>query len=231
MNNKEGNRNKVFSNKNSRISSIIDHTLLKPDATEDDIKRICEEALTYGFATVCVNPCWVRLVHQMLKQSNVKTCTVIGFPLGANTSEVKTFEAKNAINDGAKELDMVINIGALKSKKYSEVKQDIERIVEIAAPSVTVKVILETSLLTDEEKKKAAIIAMEAGANFVKTSTGFGPGGATVYDVKLLKDVVGNRLGIKAAGGIRTYEKALQMISAGAIRIGTSSGVQIVEKI
>ena len=223
--------NKTEDNRNSRISSIIDHTLLKPDATEDDVKRICEEALTYDFASVCVNPCWVKLASQLLTGSNVKTCTVIGFPLGANTTEVKTFEAKNAINNGAEELDMVINIGALKSKKYDEVKQDIERIVEVAAPSVTVKVILETSLLTDEEKKKAAIIAMEAGADFVKTSTGFGPGGATVYDVKLLKGVVGNRIGIKAAGGIRTYEKALQMISAGAIRIGTSSGVQIIKRI
>ena len=223
--------NKIEDNRNSRISSIIDHTLLKPDATEDDVKRICEEALTYGFASVCVNPCWVKLASQLLTGSNVKTCTVIGFPLGANTTEVKTFEAKNAINNGAEELDMVINIGALKSKKYDKVKQDIERIVEVAAPSVTVKVILETSLLTDEEKKKAAIIAMEAGADFVKTSTGFGPGGATVYDVKLLKGVVGNRIGIKAAGGIRTYEKALQMISAGAIRIGTSSGVQIIKRI
>lgn len=223
--------NKIEDNRNSRISSIIDHTLLKPDATEDDVKRICEEALTYDFASVCVNPCWVKLASQLLTGSNVKTCTVIGFPLGANTTEVKTFEAKNAINNGAEELDMVINIGALKSKKYDKVKQDIERIVEVAAPSVTVKVILETSLLTDEEKKKAAIIAMEAGADFVKTSTGFGPGGATVYDVKLLKGVVGNRIGIKAAGGIRTYEKALQMISAGAIRIGTSSGVQIIKRI
>lgn len=223
--------NKTEDNRNSRISSIIDHTLLKPDATEDDVKRICEEALTYDFASVCVNPCWVKLASQLLTGSNVKTCTVIGFPLGANTTEVKTFEAKNAINNGAEELDMVINIGALKSKKYDKVKQDIERIVEVAAPSVTVKVILETSLLTDEEKKKAAIIAMEAGADFVKTSTGFGPGGATVYDVKLLKGVVGNRIGIKAAGGIRTYEKALQMISAGAIRIGTSSGVQIIKRI
>jgi len=223
--------NKTEDNRNSRISSIIDHTLLKPDATEDDVKRICEEALTYDFASVCVNPCWVKLASQLLTGSNVKTCTVIGFPLGANTTEVKTFEAKNAINNGAEELDMVINIGALKSKKYDKVKQDIERIVEVAAPSVTVKVILETSLLTDEEKKKAAIIAMEAGADFVKTSTGFGPGGATVYDIKLLKGVVGNRIGIKAAGGIRTYEKALQMISAGAIRIGTSSGVQIIKRI
>ena len=213
-----------------QIASIIDHTLLKPDATEADIKRVCEEALTYGFASVCINPYWVKLTSRLLKNSTVKTCSVIGFPLGANSPEVKTFETKNAVMNGAEEVDMVINIGALKSGKYEEVKRDIEGVVKASGPSVKVKVILETALLTDEEKIKGSVLAMEAGADFVKTSTGFGPGGATAHDVALMKKVVNGRLGVKAAGGIHSYEEAIKMLKAGATRIGTSASIQILKK-
>ena len=212
------------------IASVIDHTLLKPDATESDIKRLCKEALVYGFASVCVNQCWTKLASKLLQNSQVKTCTVIGFPLGANTTEVKVFETRNAVINGAEEVDMVINVGALKSGKFEEVKRDINEVVKASGSPVKVKVILETCYLTDEEKVKASVLAMEAGADFVKTSTGFGPGGATVHDVALLKKVVNGHLGIKAAGGIRSYEEAVEMIEAGATRIGTSASVQIVKQ-
>lgn len=215
---------------NIDIASIIDHTLLKPDATEEDIRKVCEEALTYSFASVCINPFWVKLVSRLLQNSTVKTCTVIGFPLGANTPEVKAFETKNAVMNGAEEVDMVINIGALKSGKYQEVKRDIEGVVKASGPHVKVKVILETGLLTDEEKKKGSVLAMEAGADFVKTSTGFGPGGAIAYDVALMRKAVDGCLGVKAAGGIRSYEKAVEMVKAGATRIGTSASIDIVRK-
>ena len=215
---------------NIDIASIIDHTLLKPDATEKDIRKICEEALTYGFASVCVNPFWVKLTRQLLRNSSVKTCTVIGFPLGANAPEVKVFETRNVVMNGAEEVDMVINIGALKSGNYEEVKRDIEGVVKASGPHVKVKVILETGLLADEEKIKGSVLAMEAGADFVKTSTGFGPGGATAYDVALMRKAVDGCLGVKAAGGIRSYEKAVEMVKAGATRIGASSSIDIVRK-
>ncbi|MCK4396630.1 deoxyribose-phosphate aldolase [candidate division WOR-3 bacterium] len=212
------------------MASIIDHTLLKPDATESDIKRVCEEALTFGFASVCVNPFWTKLVSSLLRNSTVKTCTVIGFPLGANTPETKAFEARNAVINGAEEVDMVINIGAMKSGKFEDVKRDIEEVVKASGPLVKVKVILETGFLTDEEKIKGSVLAMEAGADFVKTSTGFGPGGATAHDVTLLRKAVGGRLGVKAAGGIRSYEKTVKMIKAGATRIGASASIEIVKE-
>jgi deoxyribose-phosphate aldolase len=211
------------------ISSMIDHTLLKPDASEKDVKRICQEAMTYGFASVCVNPYWVRMVSTILRNSPVKCCTVIGFPLGSNTTEVKSFEARNAVTHGAEEVDMVINIGALKSGHYDRVKDDISGVVKASGPLVKVKVILETSYLSDEEKIKASLLAMEAGADFVKTSTGFGPGGATARDVAIMRKVVDGYMGIKAAGGIRSYEKAVEMIEAGATRIGASAGIEIIK--
>jgi len=213
------------------IASIIDHTLLQADAAEEDIKRICGEAITYGFAAVCINPFWVSLVNKLLTGSGVKTCAVIGFPLGANTIEVKVFETKNAVSNGAREIDMVINIGALKSGKDDDVKNDIEGVVRASGSDVKVKVILETALLTDEEKIKVCVMAMEGGADFVKTSTGFGPGGATVKDIALMKKVVDGTVGIKASGGIHSYEQAIEMLKAGATRIGASDSIQIVKKI
>jgi len=213
------------------IASIIDHTLLQADAAEEDIKRICGEAITYGFAAVCINPFWVSLVNKLLTGSGVKTCAVIGFPLGANTTEVKVFETENAVSNGAREIDMVINIGALKSGKDDDVKNDIEGVVRASGSDVKVKVILETALLTDEEKIKVCVMAMEGGADFVKTSTGFGPGGATVKDIALMKKVVDGTVGIKASGGIHSYEQAIEMLKAGATRIGASDSIQIVKKI
>lgn len=210
------------------ISSTIDHTLLKPEASKEEIKKLCEEAKNYDFAAVCVNPCHIELCKELLKDSNVKIATVIGFPLGANTKEVKAFEALDAINRGATEIDMVINIGALKDKDYNTVKEDIEAVVQSAKDKAVVKVIIETSLLTNEEKIKACELAMEAKADFVKTSTGFSTGGATIEDVKLMKSVVGNNLKVKASGGIRSLETARDMLEAGASRLGTSSGVKIV---
>lgn len=212
------------------IASFIDHTLLKPDAVEADIKRLCEEALTYGFASVCVNPYWVPLVRRLLYGTRVKVCTVIGFPLGAGTAEVKAFEARNGVAAGAQELDMVINIGALRDGKYEHVKRDIDLVVRASGPLVKVKVILETAYLTDEEKIKGSVLAMEGGADFVKTSTGFGPEGATARDVALMRKVVDGFLGVKAAGGIHTYEEAIEMLDAGATRIGASAGIEIVRK-
>ncbi|AIF69292.1 deoxyribose-phosphate aldolase [Palaeococcus pacificus DY20341] len=213
------------------IARYIDHTNLRAYATKEDIIKLCEEAKKYGFYAVCVNPYRVKLAKEQLEGSDVKVATVIGFPLGATPTEVKVFEAKKALEDGAEELDMVLNIGALKDGNYEYVKNDIAEIVKVAHErGALVKVIIETCYLTDEEKEIACKLAMEAGADFVKTSTGFGSGGATIEDVKLMRKVVGDKLGVKASGGIRTYEQAKAMIEAGATRIGTSSGIKIVEE-
>lgn len=211
------------------IARVIDHSLLKPDATEAEIRNLCEEAKRYGFASVFVNPIWVPVAVRLLRGSPVLVGTVVGFPLGASTTPVKVFETRDAISKGADEIDMVINIGALKSGESRAVKGDIEAVVEAASGRI-VKVILETSLLTNKEKRRAALLAKEAGAYFVKTSTGFGSGGATVEDVALLRKTVGANMGIKASGGIRDLETALAMLKAGATRIGTSSGVAIVKR-
>nr|WP_236671923.1 deoxyribose-phosphate aldolase [Enterococcus sp. BWB1-3] len=208
---------------------MIDHTILKANASEEDVLRIIEEAKKYEFFSVCVNPFWAALANEKLAGTNVSTCTVIGFPLGANTSEVKAYETRDAIANGADEVDMVINVGALKSKHYKKVLKDIQAVVQAAADKALVKVIIETALLTDEEKVKACELAKEAGADFVKTSTGFSTGGATVEDVKLMRETVGPDMGVKASGGIHNKEEAQAMIDAGATRIGTSAGVSIME--
>lgn len=209
------------------IARYIDHTLLKPEATKQDIIALCAEAVKYGFAAVCINPSFVPLARARLRGSGVKICTVVGFPLGATTTAVKEFETAEAVTNGADEIDMVINIGALKSGDEAYVAAEIAAVVK-AARGRTVKVILETALLTAAEKKLACRLAAQAGARFVKTSTGFGPGGATIADVRLLRESIGPGLEVKASGGVRTREAALQMIGAGATRIGTSSGVAIV---
>ncbi|KPU63408.1 deoxyribose-phosphate aldolase [Thermococcus sp. EP1] len=212
------------------IAKYIDHTNLKSYATKEDIIKLCEEAKKYGFYAVCVNPYRVKLAKEHLKGTDIKVASVIGFPLGATPTEVKVFEAKKALENGADELDMVINIGALKDKDYEYVKKDIEDVTKVAhEKGAIVKVIIETCYLTEEEKEIACKLAVEAGADFVKTSTGFGTGGATIEDVKLMRKIVGEKVGVKAAGGIRTYKQAIEMIRAGANRIGTSSGVKIVE--
>ena len=214
-----------------RLAKLIDHTLLKPDATEDDITRLCKEAKKYGFWSVCVNPAYVSLATKILRGSNVKVCSVVGFPLGANVSEVKAFEAEKAINDGASEIDMVINIGGLKSHDYELVERDIHKVVERAKAlrkDTIVKVIIETGLLTEDEKVLACRLVKEAGADFVKTSTGLNSSGATIHDVKLLRKTVGPNFGVKASGGIKTYRNAIELVKAGANRIGTSSGVAII---
>ncbi len=211
------------------IAPMIDHTLLKADATVEQIKKLCEEAKQYNFASVCINPANVSLASSLLKGTPVKVCTVIGFPLGATTPTAKAIETRDAIANGADEVDMVINVGALKSGDYDLVKRDIEAVVEAARGRALVKVIIEAALLTDEEKVKACLLAKLAGADFVKTSTGFGPGGATVEDVRLMRKVVGSEMGIKAAGGIRDLESARKMIEAGATRIGASASVAIVK--
>ena len=215
---------------NVDLARYIDHTLLKPDATQDQIAQLCYEARKYGFASVCVNPTWAELCAQLLKGSPVKVCTVIGFPLGATASEVKAFETQDALNHGANEIDMVINIGALKARDLESVAKDIRGVVSVAhAGGAIVKVIIEAVLLTDEEKTIACLLSKEAGADFVKTSTGFASGGATVHDVALMRKAVGPEMGVKAAGGVRTYEDAENMIKAGATRIGASAGVKIIQ--
>jgi deoxyribose-phosphate aldolase len=212
------------------LAGMIDHTLLKPDATPDQIAQLCFEARKHGFASVCVNPGWVPLCAQLLQGSPVKVCTVIGFPLGATAPEVKAFETQNAIDHGATEIDMVLNIGALKARDLDLVAREIRGVVQTAhARGPIVKVILETALLTDEEKTIACLIAKEAGADFVKTSTGFSGGGATVLDIALMRRVVGPEMGVKASGGVRTFEDAESMIKAGATRIGASAGVKIIQ--
>lgn len=209
-------------------AKYIDHTILKVDTTRDTVRRICDEAKEYRFASVCVNPYWVAYVAEQLKGSEVKACAVIGFPLGANKTEVKVLETKLAVIDGAKEVDMVINVGALKDKDYAYVKNDIQSVVDAAHPESHVKVIIECSELTDEEKVKACELAVQAGADFVKTSTGFGSGGATIEDVELMKAVVGNRCKVKASTGINNRKICDEFIKAGAIRMGTSKGIYIV---
>lgn len=212
------------------ISSKIDHTILKPEADRNSIANLCKEAIEYEFAAVCVNPYYVAFCREILKDSDIKIATVIGFPLGANTSKTKAFETQNAIENGADEIDMVINIAALKDKDYEIVQRDIEKVIEAAGSKAIVKVIIETSLLTEEEKIKACEISKQAGADYVKTSTGFSSAGANVSDVKLMKSVVGDEMKVKASGGIRDLETAKSMIEAGASRLGMSSGVKIIKE-
>ncbi len=212
------------------LAKLIDHTLLKPDATQEQIAQLCFEARKYGFASVCINPTWVELCAKLLEGSTVKVCTVIGFPLGATSPEVKSFETQVALSHGATEIDMVINVGALKARDLDLVAKDIRGVVAVAHTGKSiVKVIIEAILLSDEEKTIACLLAKEAGADYVKTSTGFASGGATVHDVALMRRVVGPEMGVKAAGGVRTYEDAENMIKAGATRIGASAGVKIIQ--
>jgi deoxyribose-phosphate aldolase len=212
----------------SQLASMIDHTLLKPEATTSQVEQLCNEARRFGFASVCVNPTHVKLCARLLQGSPVRVCTVIGFPLGANLSEVKAFEAQQAIRDGATEIDMVINVGALKDKNTDLVASDIAAVVSTAhVSSALVKVIIEAALLTDEDKVTACRLAKDAAADYVKTSTGFGPGGATEHDVTLMRRAVGTQMGVKAAGGIRTLADAQKMIAAGATRLGVSASVKI----
>lgn len=210
------------------LNQYIDHTLLKADARKEEITQLCQEAKDHHFMSVCVQPTWVAYSHDLLKDSSVKVCTVIGFPLGANTPEVKAFEAKEAVNQGAEEVDMVINLGAAKDGQWDFVQADIEAVVQAVPDHVIVKVIIETCLLTDEEQVKACQAAQRAKADFVKTSTGFSTGGATVEDVQKMRATVGPNMGVKASGGIRTKEDALAMVEAGANRLGASKGIEIV---
>jgi deoxyribose-phosphate aldolase len=214
----------------SSIAALIDHTLLKPEATAADIRKVCVEARHYRFASVCVNPYWVRLVAAELAGSQVKVCSVVGFPLGASATDIKVAETAAAIRDGAQEIDMVLNIGELRGGNHEAVRGDIQAVVESAhAGGAIVKVILETALLNDEQKVAASLLAKEAGADFVKTSTGFGPGGATAADVALMRRTVGPAMGVKASGGVRTLEDLQTMAAAGANRVGASASVKIVE--
>ena len=210
-------------------NKMIDHTVLKADTPLETIKRICDEAMEYGFASVCINPCHVAYCADYLKDSDVNVCTVIGFPLGANTSAVKAFETKDAIANGADEIDMVMNIGALKDKNYDLVRDDVKAVVE-AANGTLVKVILETCLLTEDEIKKACELCVEAKADYVKTSTGFSTSGATIEDVRIMKEAVHGKAKVKAAGGVRTPEDMVKIVAAGADRIGTSAGCSLVKK-
>ncbi|HLR80622.1 MAG TPA: deoxyribose-phosphate aldolase [Bacillota bacterium] len=214
---------------NKTVATYIDHTLLKPDATTTEIEQLVAEAKQYQFASVCVQPSWVTLCHERLQDTPVKVCTVIGFPLGATSTAVKVFEANEAIDNGAQEVDMVIHIGALKSNDDDYVYQDIHRVVQAAQGKALTKVIIETALLTEEEKIRACRLAKKAGADFVKTSTGFSSGGATLEDVRLMRETVGSKMGVKASGGIRDARDAKAFIEAGATRIGASAGVDIVE--
>jgi deoxyribose-phosphate aldolase len=215
----------------SGVAAMIDHTLLKPDATRQQIEELCREAAQFRFATVCVNPTWVGLCAQLLSGSGVGVCSVVGFPLGATTADVKRYETQRAIFDGAREIDMVINVGALKSGDLRVVERDIEAVVSPCRECDTLsKVIIEAALLTDDEKVTACTLAKAAGADYVKTSTGFGPGGATAADVALMRRVVGTEMGVKAAGGVRDLESVNAMIAAGATRVGASAGVKIVQQ-
>lgn len=214
----------------NELARMIDHTVLKADTKEEKIEEICKEALQYNFASVCINPCNIESAAKLLKGSEVKVCTVIGFPLGANTTAAKAFETKDAIEKGASEVDMVINIGKIRDKDYDYVKKDIEAVVKEAKGKALTKVIIETCLLTDEEKIMACKLAKEAGADFVKTSTGFSTGGATVADIKIMREAVGENLGVKASGGVRTYEDSIAIINAGATRIGASASIDIINK-
>jgi len=213
------------------VSGVIDHTLLKPDATRDEVEKLCREAAEFHFATVCVNPAWVATAAATLRGTGVGVCSVVGFPLGATTADVKNFETRRAIFDGATEIDMVINVGALKSGDLRTVERDIEAVTDPCRQcGVTSKVIIEAALLTDEEKITACTLSKAAGADFVKTSTGFGPGGATAADVALMRRVVGADMGVKAAGGVRDLEGLQAMVAAGATRVGASAGVKIVQE-
>ena len=211
------------------LARMIDHTILKADATEMEVEKLCNEALEYNFASVCINPAMVEKAATMLKGSDVKVCTVIGFPLGATTAEVKAFETEDVIKKGATEVDMVINVGKLKEGNLEYVKKDIEAVVNAAKGKALTKVIIETCLLTDEEKVTACKLSKEAGADFVKTSTGFSTGGATASDIKLMRETVGPELGVKASGGVRTNSDAMAMIENGATRIGASASISICE--
>ncbi len=211
------------------LAQFIDHTLLRPDATPADIDRLCDEAAEYGFAAVCINPSWVARAKRRLRNAGVTVASVVGFPLGANTPEIKAMEARRALRDGAREIDMVINIGALKGGKHDLVKRDIAGVSDACREVGALnKVIIEAAYLTDEEKVIACRLAVAGRAHYVKTSTGFGPGGATVFDVALMREVVGAKVGVKAAGGIHTADEVREMITAGATRIGASAGVRIV---
>lgn len=213
------------------VAQLIDHTLLKPDASRQDIEALCREAAQYKFATVCVNPCWVALCAERLAGTGVLVCSVVGFPLGATTADVKAFETRRAIYDGAREIDTVINVGALKSGDLHTVERDIEAIVRPCREcGVLSKVIIEAALLNDDEKVTACTLAKAAGADYVKTSTGFGPGGATVADVALMRRVVGADMGVKAAGGVRDLDALKAMVAAGASRVGASAGVKIIQQ-
>ncbi len=212
------------------LAGILEYTLLKPEATASDIELLCREALYYNFLGICVNPCHVRRASQILRGSGVKVVTVVSFPLGAATTRVKALETEEAVNSGAHEIDVVMNIGAFKAGESTFVQKDIREVVAAAGPQVRVKVILETGLLTKEEIRNACLCAMQAGAHFVKTSTGFGPTGASAEDVFLLRQTAGNAMGVKAAGGIRTLEKAEELIKAGADRLGTSSATAIIRE-
>lgn len=212
------------------IARLIDHTALRPDTTNIQIEKLCDEALQYHFYSVCINPCFIRLAKSFLANTGIKICAVIGFPLGATLSRVKAYEAEEAVKEGAEEIDMVINISALKDQDYRKVKEDIKEVVR-ATKGLICKVILETVLLSNPEKEIGCEIAGEAGAHFVKTSTGFEKGGATVEDVRLMRKIVGKAMGVKAAGGIRDYDTAFKMVDAGATRIGASKGVEIVKAI
>lgn len=211
------------------LNKLIDHTALKPNTSKEAILKLINEAKEYNFASICVNPCWITLAHQELANTDVKVCTVIGFPLGANTTEVKVFEATDAISKGAQEIDMVINIAMLKDKAYDYVENEIRQIVEVAKHKALVKVIIETCLLTDEEKIIACELAKKAEADFVKTSTGFSTGGATTHDIALMRKTVGSEMGVKASGGVHTHEEALAMVNSGATRIGASAGVKLLK--
>ncbi|GAB6167662.1 deoxyribose-phosphate aldolase [Clostridium carnis] len=211
------------------LAAMIDHTILKPEATEAEVVKLCNEAIEYKFASVCINPSMVKTAASVLEGSEVKVCTVIGFPLGATTTEVKAFETENTIKNGANEVDMVINVGKLKERDLEYVKNDIKAVVDAAKGKALTKVIIETCLLTDEEKVIACKLSKEAGADFVKTSTGFSTGGATAADIKLMRETVGKELGVKASGGVRSREDALLMIENGATRIGASASIAICE--
>lgn len=213
-----------------KIAGLIDHTALKPDTTREQIRVLCKEAIEYEFASVCVNPCYVKLCSELLKDYRIKVCTVIGFPLGATTTAAKVAEADEAVENGATEVDMVINVGAIKSGDFEFVKSDVAAVVQAVKGKALVKVILETCLLTEDEKVRCCNICKEAGADFVKTSTGFSTGGATVEDIKLMRSIVKPSLGVKASGGIRDYKTAKAMVDAGASRIGASASIAIVSE-
>ncbi len=228
--NKKDDRSPAVEIEREALAKYIDHTLLKPDATPSEIEKLCDEAIRYGFASVCVNPANIAFAAKRLRGSIVTPCCVIAFPFGASTPESKAFEAKNAVRNGAKELDMVINIGAAKAGEWLLVERDIRAVVRAAGRRAKVKVIIETAMLTDKEKIKVCHLAKLAGAAFVKTSTGYGGGGATEADVELMRKAVGGDMGVKASGGIRSYEDAVKMIKAGATRIGASAGIKIIGK-